>query len=51
LDVVTNAQDALLDWPKPRPEVDPLLERDASLAALDEAGRTGLLVENEPSAS
>jgi hypothetical protein len=47
---VTNAHDALLDGPRARPEVDPLLERDADLAALEEAWRTGSLVENEPSA-
>jgi hypothetical protein len=48
---VTNAQDALLDWPKPRREADPLLHRDAALVALEEAWRTGSLVENEPSAA
>ncbi len=45
---MTNAHDALLDWPKPRPDADPLLQRDPALIALEEAWRNGALVENEP---
>ena len=41
---MTNANDALRDWPK----VDPPPERDAALIALEEAWRNGALVENEP---
>ena len=41
--------DPKVEWPQPGAvSADPVLARDPALAALEEAWRAGLLVENEP---
>jgi hypothetical protein len=52
MDVVTRAHEQKHEWPivQSWTVIDPHLERDATLSALEEAWRTGLLVENEPTA-